>query len=68
MADDSGESRRTTDHDTIREWAEERGGRSATVAGTGSEDDPGGLRSDFEESEAQSASESRFFESVNREA
>lgn len=39
MADDSGESQRTTDHDTIRQWAEERGGRPATVADTGGEDD-----------------------------
>lgn len=49
MADDSGETQRTTDHDTIREWAEARGGHPATVADTGSEDDPGVLRFDFEE-------------------
>jgi hypothetical protein len=37
----------TTDHDTIRKWAEERGGHPASVKGTGSEDDPGLLRIDF---------------------
>jgi hypothetical protein len=38
----------TTDHKTIRKWAEERGGHPATVAGTGSKDEPGILRIDFE--------------------
>lgn len=38
---------KTTDHDTIRHWAEERGGHPATVKGTGSHDDPGILRIDF---------------------
>lgn len=28
------ESKTTTDHDTIRQWAEQRGGRPATVEGT----------------------------------
>jgi hypothetical protein len=37
----------TTDHETIRRWAEERGGRPATVRGTGSDGDPGVLRIDF---------------------
>ena len=37
----------TTDHDEIRRWAEERGGRPAHVKGTGSGDDPGLLRIDF---------------------
>ena len=39
----------TTDHETIRRWAEERGGRPARVKGTGDEDDPGMLRLDFGE-------------------
>jgi hypothetical protein len=39
----------TTDHDTIRRWAESRGGRPARVKGTGDEDDPGMLRLDFGE-------------------
>jgi alkylation response protein AidB-like acyl-CoA dehydrogenase len=39
----------TTDHDEIRRWAEEHGGRPARVrgTGTGSGDDPGILRIDF---------------------
>lgn len=43
----AGESHTTTDHDTIRRWAEERGGRPATVASTHSSDDPGLIRIDF---------------------
>jgi hypothetical protein len=38
---------KTTDHDTIREWVEERGGHPAAVRGTGTGDDPGILRIDF---------------------
>jgi hypothetical protein len=37
----------TTDHDTIRRWAEKRGGRPAHVKGTGRHD-AGLLRIDFE--------------------
>jgi hypothetical protein len=37
----------TTDHETIRRWAEERGGRPATVKGTAEDDEPGILRIDF---------------------
>lgn len=43
----AGESRTTTDHDTIRRWAEERGGRPARVRGTGRGEDPGMLRIDL---------------------
>lgn len=39
----------TTDHDDIRRWVEERGGRPATVEGTGTGDDAGILRIDFPE-------------------
>jgi len=39
----------TTDHDTIRRWAEARGGRPARVKGTGDNNDPGMLRLDFGE-------------------
>lgn len=44
----AGKSHTTTDHDTIRRWIEERGGRPATVRGTerGGED-AGILRVDF---------------------
>jgi hypothetical protein len=41
------ESRTTTDHDEIRRWVEERGGRPARVRATGSDDDPGILRIDY---------------------
>ncbi len=37
----------TTDPDTIREWAEERGGKPSQVKGTGGKDDTGILRIDF---------------------
>jgi hypothetical protein len=45
------DSKTTTDHDTIKHWAEERGGKPASVAGTGGGDDPGLLRIDFEDDE-----------------
>ena len=37
----------TVDHDEIRRWAEERGGRPARVKGTGNDGDPGVIRIDF---------------------
>jgi hypothetical protein len=43
----AGESRTTTDHETIRRWAQARGGVPARVRGTGNGDDPGILRIDF---------------------
>ncbi len=43
------ESKTTTDHNEIRRWVEERGGRPAHVAETGSSGDPGVLRIDFDE-------------------
>lgn len=43
----AGESKTTTDHDTIRRWAEERDGSPASVAGTGEGGEPGVLRIDF---------------------
>ena len=43
----AGESKTTTDHDEIRRWVEERGGRPARVTDTGSDGDPGILRIDF---------------------
>lgn len=41
------EAKTTTDHETIRRWAEERGGRPARVKGTGDKEDAGILRLDF---------------------
>lgn len=40
-------SQTTTDHDTIRQWAEARGAHPACVRGTGSDKDPGIIRLDF---------------------
>jgi hypothetical protein len=42
------EAKSTTDHQKIKSWVEERGGKPAAVKGTGSGgDDPGVLRIDF---------------------
>lgn len=43
----TGQSLTTTDHATIREWVEARGGKPSTVRET-SADGPGVLRIDFE--------------------
>jgi hypothetical protein len=43
----AGGSKQTTDHDKIRSWVEERGGRPARVKGTGNGGDPGLLRIDY---------------------
>lgn len=43
----SSESKTTTDHDEIRTWAEARNAKPVSVAGTGSDDDPGVLRFDL---------------------
>jgi hypothetical protein len=43
----AGESKTTTDHETIRSWVEERGGRPARVKGTGGNGDAGLLRIDY---------------------
>ena len=41
------EAKTTTDHDEIRSWVEERGGRPAAVRETGGNGDAGILRIDF---------------------
>jgi hypothetical protein len=41
------EAKRTQDHDKIRKWVEERGGKPAQVKGTGSTNSVGLLRIDF---------------------
>ncbi|HLH26826.1 MAG TPA: hypothetical protein VK066_30235 [Chloroflexota bacterium] len=43
----AGQSKTTTDHETIRKWAEARGAQPATVKGTGDHDEAGVLRLDF---------------------
>jgi hypothetical protein len=45
MASDS--TKKTTDHATIRQWVEERGGHPAMVKGTGSQGEAGVLRIEF---------------------
>jgi hypothetical protein len=40
-------SKTTTNHDEIRKWAEERGGKPSAVKGTGEGEDVGVLRIDF---------------------
>jgi hypothetical protein len=59
----------TTDHGTIRRWAEERGGRPATVEGSGSKNEPGILRIDFEPTDEGMAKVSwdDFFSRFDRE-
>jgi hypothetical protein len=47
MARSSSSARQLNDHDEIREWAEERGGKPACVRGTGGGDDVGMIRIDF---------------------
>lgn len=43
----AGSANRTTDHATIQQWVEERGGIPAHVKRTGAEGDPGVLRIDY---------------------
>lgn len=43
----AGESKITTNHDEIMQWAEERNGKPVSVRGTGKGDDVGIIRIDF---------------------
>ena len=43
------EAKKIVDHDEIRSWAEERGGRPARVKSTGNKGEGGILRFDFQE-------------------
>ncbi|WP_181706051.1 hypothetical protein [Chthonobacter rhizosphaerae] len=60
------EAKTTTDHDTIRKWTEERGGRPASVKATHEKDDAGILRIDFpgrgDDSKLDEISWDEFFE------
>ncbi len=47
MAETERSAHKTTDHEFIRRWVEERGGWPARVKGTGGGDDPGLIRIDF---------------------
>jgi hypothetical protein len=42
-----GQAKSTTDHEEIKRWVEEHGGRPATVKGTGRNKEAGFLRIDF---------------------
>lgn len=53
---------KTTDHDTIRRWAEQRGGHPATVAATREGDEAISW-----EQEIDSGQTSRFFKLVRRD-
>jgi hypothetical protein len=59
----------TTDHDTIRRWAEERGGRPTGVKGTGQKEEPGLLRFDFApaDEKLEKVSWDDFFATFDRE-
>ena len=67
----AGESRTTTDHDTIRRWAEARGGRPATVTDTKADDEAGILRIAFpdggDEARLEPIDWPDFFEKFDRE-
>ena len=58
------EARKTTNHDEIRTWAEERGGRPARVKDTAGKGEGGILRFDFGEKDAEleTISWDQFFE------
>ena len=45
-------SQTTTDHDTIRQWIEQRGGTPSVVTGTQDDEGEGILRVDFQEPDA----------------
>lgn len=65
------ETKSTVDHEKIRSWVEERGGRPAAVRGTGKGNDPGLLRIDFPgysgEETLKQISWEQFFEKFERE-
>jgi hypothetical protein len=56
----AGSSQTTTDHNTIRKWAEERSAWPATVKGTGDKESAGVLRLDFEEDGKEDERDSRL--------
>lgn len=65
-----GSAKKTTDHETIRAWVEERGGHPAHVIGTGN-GDPGVLRIDFpdygEDENLEEIEWNKFFEKFDSE-
>ena len=65
----SHEAKTTTDHDEIREWAEQRGGKPASVRGTEERGEEAGvLRISFENDEdLEEISWDEFFEKFDEE-
>ncbi len=67
----SGESKKTTDHNTIKKWTEERNGKPATVKATKNENETGILRIDFPgytgEDSLEHISWEEFFEKFDKE-
>jgi hypothetical protein len=63
------EGKVTTNHKTIREWADKRGGVPATVRNTRSGDEAGVLRLDFEprDKSLEQIDWETFFEKFDRE-
>ncbi len=51
------DSKTTTDHDTIKKWAEERNGHPATVERTAEGDEAGILRIEFEQGDSNALTE-----------
>jgi hypothetical protein len=62
-------SHTTTDHKKIQRWAEERGGKPATVKRTKTGDEPGILRLDFEprDENLEPIDWEEFFEKFDKE-
>ena len=65
------DAKSTTDHQVIKKWAEDRGGKPAAVKGTGKGDDPGVLRIDFPgytgEESLQQITWEQFFDKFEKE-
>ena len=62
------DAKTTTDYGEIRRWAEERGGKPATVRGTGEEGEAGVLRIAFTDSEnLESIDWDEFFDKFEAE-
>ena len=63
------EAKTTTDHNLIRQWAEERGGKPTSVEGTGDKKEAGVLRLDFapKDKELNEISWADFFSKFEKE-
>ena len=70
MVKHQSESHVTTDHEEIRRWAQQRGGKPSRVRGTGNDKDAGLLRIDFPgysgEDSLEEISWDEFFEKFDR--